>query len=193
MELSDEVVGLEPRSPARRDPPVARQRPYLDRGTKVVAFHLRARRGLAYGRAERSTSGGFTRCSLLPEIRKRLARVLGSRAGAAAGVALTPSGRGRPVGLHEAFSQGAAVSADFSGTSTSTRRVNLRVSPGRSAPTPTTRLVSICPGPSWTSMRTVYSQGASVPGCRIVPSTLSGHTVDWAGLARVTASTCRCR
>ncbi len=107
--------------------------------------------------------------------------------------ATTPGGRGRRVGLGETLTQGAAGSVDFSGTSTSTRSVNLRVSPGRSAPTPTTRLASICPGPSWTSIRIVYSQGASVPGCRIVPSTLSGHIVDWAGLARLTASKRRCR
>src|SRR5262249_39054516 len=49
------------------------------------------------------------------------------------------------------------------------------------------------PRSSWISMMTEYSQGVSVPGCRMVPSTLRGHTVAGAGRATVTASKRRWR
>jgi len=85
------------------------------------------------------------------------------------------------------------LGGDFLGTNTSTRSVNLRISPGPSAPTPTTRRSRISPLPSWISMSTEYSQTASVPGCRIVPSTVRGQTVPPADVAAVTASNRRCR
>ncbi len=77
---------------------------------------------------------------------------------------------------------------DFLEMSISTRRVNFRVSPGGMAPTATTRLASFSPFGSWTSTSTVYSQGPSLPGCRMTPSTLSGQTVVWGDGGRVTAS-----
>src|SRR5262245_6820289 len=92
-----------------------------------------------------------------------------------------------------AAAQDAAVSPEDSGTSTSTRRVNFRPSPDRRAPTPTTRRATISSRSSWTSMSTEYSHDASPPGCRIVPSTVSGETADRGGLAMATASNLRCR
>src|SRR6266851_599965 len=86
-----------------------------------------------------------------------------------------------------------AASAEGSDVITSTRSVNLRDSPDRSAPTPTTRRVTISPRSSWISTRTEYSQAASLPGWRILPSTLSGHTDARAGRAAPTASKRRCR
>src|SRR5262249_46767195 len=81
-----------------------------------------------------------------------------------------------------------AASLEDSGPRTSTRRVNRRAAPGRSAPTPTTRRATISPRSSWTSIITEYSHGASVPGWRMVPSTTRGHTAARAGRATATAS-----
>jgi len=74
-------------------------------------------------------------------------------------------------GPHSALKGGPA-----SGMDTSTRRANRRVSPGRTAPTPTTRRVTTAPCSSRISTTTVYSQPSPAPGCRRSPSTLSGQT-----------------
>ena len=88
---------------------------------------------------------------------------------------------------------GSVAGMDFSATSNSTRRVNMRVSPGGMAPTATTRRGSFSPFGSWTSTSTENSQAPSLPGCRMTPSTLSGQTELCADRGRVTASNRRRR
>ncbi len=84
--------------------------------------------------------------------------------------------------------EGSIAVLDFSATSNSTRRENIRVSPGGMAPTATTRRASFSPLGSWTSTSTEYSQAPSLPGWRMTPSTLSGQTEPCADRGRVTAS-----
>jgi len=67
-------------------------------------------------------------------------------------------------------------------------KVTVRVSPGRTAPTPTTRLLIISPCESRTSTSTEYSQAVSVPGWWITPSMRRGYIEGAVGRACAAAS-----